>query len=95
MVKPLHIWTDQIRGRSQENFTLFLHLEKSDFKPNILNILFQTKPVVHIILKFFILHFLFGFTTQIWVPKLRRLLFLWCYSDSSLYLGVYVSDLLF
>ena len=28
-VKPLHNWTDQIRGRSQRSLTLFIHLEKS------------------------------------------------------------------
>ena len=28
-VKPLHNWTDHIRGRSQRSLTLFIHLEKS------------------------------------------------------------------
>ena len=59
-VKPSHNWTDQIRGRSQRSLTLFIPLERAH-----VTFAFQTQPVVHIILKFLIIRFLFDFARQI------------------------------
>ena len=58
-VKPLHNWMEQIWGCSQKNLILFVHLEKSTCCICISN-----QTVVHIILNFFILSFLFDFTRQ-------------------------------
>ena len=46
-------------GRSQDNLTLFRHLERAHIAFG-----FQTKPAAYKIFKFFILRFLFDFTRQ-------------------------------